>query len=195
MKTIILALLILSAATINAQLIKHEKINKNIIVGFHFSGITYDRKDPITAEKSYVYDIYLEPYISYFFNKNIGIGVIGGYNSIRSNILPNDNYYELGGYIRTYLPYKLNKNKLNNFLFLSEVSYRKLNYTRPSSAEKIKSNSLEYSLLSIIPIGVEMKIWKGIHIELSPEWLIYSKNYDRLTYRLGIVYHFNKKQQ
>ena len=47
-------------------------------------------------------------------------------------------------------------------------------------------------LLTIIPFGLQFKLWKGLYFEISPEYWFFSNNYSEFRYRIGIEYHINK---
>jgi hypothetical protein len=95
-------------------------------------------KDTLTGEKLFYRDIYIEPYIGYFFNRNFGIGAIGGYEFISSNIAgeANQKYFEIGAFSRFYYPFRLNSKKIkgiNSTLFFTEISYKFTTYQKVNS--------------------------------------------------------------
>jgi hypothetical protein len=180
-----------------SQIIVKDTITKKVIFGLHSVGAGYNFKDTLTGDKFFYRDIYIEPYIGYFFNRNFGIGTIGGYESISSNIdtIASKKYFEIGGFTRIYYPFRFNSKKLkgvNSILFLTELSYKFTTYQKINSTQYESTNKLQYTLLTIIPFGLQFKLWKGLYFEISPEYWFFSNNYSEFRYRIGIEYHINK---
>lgn len=182
------------SAVTHAQLFQKNHITKQVVLGFHTSGSGYAYFDPITSDKLYYRYMQFEPYLGYFFNKNFGFGFISNFTTIRSNIDVNDNLNELGLFSRIYFPFKLTPKVLNRLLFSSEISYRRANYSQLSLKEYSKNTNWSSSIITVIPVSIQFKIWKGFHAELSPEWVWHSTKYSKLMYRIGIEYHFSKKK-
>lgn len=183
-----------------SQIIVKDTISKKIIFGLHSVGTGYNFKDTLTGEKLFYRDIYIEPYIGYFFNRNFGIGSIGGYESISSNIAgaTNKKYYDIGMFSRFYYPFRLNSKKiknLNSILFLTEISYKFTTYQKINPANYESTNRFNYNLLTIIPFGIQFKIWRGLYFEFSSEYWRFSNNYSELRYRIGLDYHINKNNE
>ena len=98
-----------------SQVIVKFPVKKKMIIGFHTEFLSVNYKDTLTSKSYYLSDFYIEPYVGLFFNKNIGIGIIGGYESIRSNIAKVDNQknYEIGCFSRFYYPFRFNSKKIS----------------------------------------------------------------------------------
>lgn len=199
-KYILLILFFFTYSIFQSQIIVKDTITKKIIFGFHSVGVGINFKDTLTDKKFYYRNIYIEPYVGYFFNRNFGVGVIGGYETINSNIagITNKKYYEIGMFSRFYYPFRLNSKKikaLNSLLFLTEISYKFTTYQKINSTQYESTNQFNYNLLTIIPFGIQFKIWRGLHFELSSEYWFFSNGYRELRYRLGIDYHINKNNE
>jgi hypothetical protein len=196
----LLTFLLLLHNDCKSQIIIKDTITKKIIFGLHSAGSGYNTKDWVTGKKTYFRAIYVEPYIGYFFNRNFGVGIIGGHESIRSNIdsVINQNYFEIGGFARYYYPLRFNSKKLkifNSTLFLSEISYKLTTYQKISSTKFEIANKLDYTLLTIIPFGFQFRLWRGLHFEISPEYWLFSNKYTELRYRIGFEYQINKNDK
>lgn len=201
MKSIIFFIaFILISLICQSQIIVKDTITTKMIFGLHSTGAGVNYKDSLTNKKFYYRDIYIEPYIGYFFNRNFGIGIIGGYETINSNIdnVLNKQYFEIGGFSRYYYPFRFNSKKvkgLNSILFLTEISYKFTTYQKINPAQIESSKKMNYTLFSIIPFGFQFRLWKGLYFELSPEYWHFSNNYNELRYRIGFEYHINKNNE
>ena len=201
MKKIILYIIFLFTYSIcKSQIIVKDTITKKVIFGLHSVGSGYNFKDTLTGEKIFYRDIYIEPYIGYFFNQNFGIGAIGGYEFINSNIagVANKKYFEIGAFSRFYYPFRLNSKtmkSLNSILFFTEISYKFTTYQKVNSTQFESSNQLNYNLFTVIPFGFQFKLWKDLYFELSPEYWCFSNGYREFRYRIGIEYHINTNHE
>jgi hypothetical protein len=178
-----------------SQFFVKNKIQKTFIAGFHTSGQGYNYKDPNTNEKIYLSDISIDPYLGYFFNGGFGVGITADFEFIRSNVVPNQTLYGVGLFARYYLPFIMDKKFLNRFLFFGEVMYRRTNYAVLFSSrnEFILSDHLEYNIITF-NLGPQIRILKGLYVEITAQYTIFIEGTDFFTGRLGFEYHFNKKK-
>ncbi len=178
-----------------AQILVRNKIEKNIIFGMHTGGEGTQYKDPVSSEEFKHSIVYLEPYLGYFFNRNFGVGTIFGYNRFRSSFSEDYDLFEIGGFARYYIPIGLNPDWPISMLFLSELSYRASNYQQINRSDFNQSEGLNYNILTLTPIGAQIKIWKGFYGEISTEWVFHAPAYDHFSYRIGLEYHFGDERR
>ncbi len=194
-RILLISVILLLCLHSQAQIAVRDTITKKIIFGLHSAGAGYNFKDSLTNETFFYRDIYVEPYVGYFFKKNFGIGVMGGYEKVSSNIkgVNNQEYLEAGAFCRYYYPYKINSRStaLTSMLFLSEISYKFTTYQKNNNNEYERFNRFKCRLLTIVPVGVEFKVWKGLYFELSSEYQVFSNGYNELRYRIGVEYHIH----
>jgi len=174
------------------QIIANEKYASRFIFGLHSSGTGFNAVHPDTGEEFTYSNVFLEPYVGYFFNENFGIGLIAGYDFVRGNQEPHRDLFDIGIFGRYYYPVKLNREVLDRILFLSEASYRRSTYELSSDEVYFESDGFRYDYISLVPFGAEIRLFKELYFELSTEWLIYSENYNRFGYRIGFEYHLRK---
>ena len=176
----------------SAQLFTKKVINENLVTGIHSSGegLKYTN-DRTNVYYDYI-KLYFEPYIGYFFHKNIGIGIIGWYNILRTNIPDIEEFeqYELGLFARYYFPIQTHLMMFESTLFFAEFSYRLSDYKMESETTYTSLPRLQQPMLSVIPIGLQFKLWKDLYFEFAPLWIYYSDEYNQLEYRIGFEYHF-----
>jgi|GEM_PF-2824236 len=201
MKKIILFIAFMLILSIGkTQVIVKDTISKKIIFGLHNSAFGINFKDTIVGKKHFYRSVYVEPYVGYFFNRSIGVGIIGGYETVRTNMtnFKNENRYEIGAFTRYYYPFRFNSKKiteLNTMLFLTEISYKFTSYQKVSTEKIEGSNKLNNALFTIIPFGFQFNLWKGLYFEFSSEYWVFSNNYQELRYRIGMEYHINKNNK
>jgi len=92
-----------------SQFFIQSKVQKNIIAGFHTFGQGAFGKDPVSGEKAYISDISIDPYIGYFFNRGIGVGITADFEFIRSSHIPNQTLYGVGLFTRYYFLFLIKK--------------------------------------------------------------------------------------
>jgi len=177
------------------QIIANEKYASRFIFGLHSSGAGFNAVHPDTGEEFTYSNVFLEPYVGYFFNKNFGIGLIAGYDFVRGNQEPHRDLFDIGIFGRYYYPVKLNREVLDRILFLSEASYRRSTYELSSDEVYFESDGFRYDYISLVPFGAEIRLFKELYFELSTEWLIYSENYNRFGYRIGFEYHLRNVEK
>jgi len=185
-------LLFATCLSSEAQIFVNEKYSSRFICGLHSSGSGYNAVDPVTNEEFTYSNVFLEPYVGYFFNRNFGVGLIAGYDFVRGNQAPHRDLFDIGIFGRYYYPVKLNREVLDRILFLSEASYRRSTYELSSDEVYFESDGFRYDYISLVPFGAEIRLFKELYFELSTEWLIYSENYNRFGYRIGFEYHLRK---
>lgn len=190
----------LSVFFIVNQYIYSQKVVKEtkpsaIIVGFHTAGTDFkvNEVDPQINAKPYYRNILLEPYLAYNIESVLCIGAIANFQIIRSNFKPQDDLYELGGFVRYYIPIKIDVTFVRRMSFYAETSVRVANYQQYSGSEYNKSEKLQYMLYSFNPLGINFKIWKGLNIDLATEVFFRSSGYNKFGVRIGIEYHFGIK--
>ena len=194
-KTIlIIALLLLFTEYSESQMFQKHKIGTVANFGFN-TGWQYSR---YTQEKEWDLWMLIEPYLG-FTKWNANFSLIGEYSFSRASYEEFSKYdiFGLGAFVRYYYPFRINTCKKNTryFIFLSEFSARKTNYTYLNKSwEFIKANNLKYNHIVFVPVGMQFNIWKGLFAELSTEWNFYSKGLNTFIYRAGFEYKFNFKK-
>lgn len=182
---------------IYCQKIVKETKPSAIVVGFHTAGTDFKvhEIDPEINEKPYYRNILIEPYLAYNIESVLCVGAIANFQIIRSNFKPEDDLYELGGFVRYYIPIKFDVAFVRRMSFYTEASARVANYQQYSNSEYDKSKRLQYMLWSFNPLGLNFRIWKGLNIDLATELYFRSPSYRKFGVRIGVEYHFEIKKE
>jgi len=189
-----LLLFTLGAFDASAQLIVHNKLEKNVIVGMHAISEGFNAKDPVSGDVTRESTTYFEPYAGYFFNRNFGFGPVMRYNRFRSSVAEDYDHFEAGGFARYFVPIGLNPDKGISLLLLAEVSCRVANYRQLSSLDIVHLDGFDHVMYTVTPIGAQIEIWKGLYGELSTDWVIHTSSYQQFNLRLGVEYHFGNQK-
>jgi len=145
-------------------------------------------------ESNYIRWFRFEPNISWYFYKNLGIGVRGRYEFFRSNFAsPKPDLFELGIFARHYLPVYSTRLFLRRFLLFVEVAVSKSNYYYVDKyTTAVVVDDFDQFVLRM-PFGFAFNVWKGINIEIAGRYENFIGHYNRFDATLGLSYHFNKK--
>lgn len=169
MKTLFIFLL--TTATCWAQRDSNE-LHRHTI-GFRFSGYVFNTTDNHPAGASTTFEFRIEPYYLYSLNHFLSIGAMGEYHtggSSLSNVTVPSNSYGFGLVSRLNYPFFKDENKWKNrFDVFSELSFSATNfYLNTDNTFVVNSNiSLDYWLLRIRFLGVSLRVFKQLHLDLS----------------------------
>ncbi|MCD4791595.1 MAG: hypothetical protein K8R54_00050 [Bacteroidales bacterium] len=202
--TTILFILFFHISAVSQMITKKDESHK-FEAGFHTNFSMVDYKDPDTFDKSYLIFWGTEPFIGFYPVKNLGFGIIASYSFVKSSFISLPPLYSAGVYVRYYIPFKINRKILNNIDFFLEANYNKTNYLYSENQPLHVTDVFDVSYPFIynklnqtninIPAGINFKIVKKLHIEISYQYIIFLQGSNKIGARLGLNYYFfnNKK--
>lgn len=165
--------------------------SRNIILGLENGFLWYNLKDPVTREQFNLFGLHLAPNIGFCIKDRFLLGVIGEYDSFKSNFTEIEPFKAIGVYGRYYIDFdKRIENPFikKRFLFYGELSFHKSNNYN-GGTEMVVLDKLSESLIRA-NLGVAFKVWKRFYIEstIRPVYQ-FNRGFD-FTRRFSIEYHF-----
>lgn len=201
---ITITLFVLVQTSLFSQFLKKDdvylKYSIDTYIGFYFSEEVLDLQ---TKEKVYLHGGMLKPNISYYFYKNLGVGLLYSYQyNYISFYSDSKDFIEFGGFLKYVLPYTIPKPFLNRFHVYIEPGFYKTNYlvmdndidtiTYKNYTLKINyktSDTCKYSKISV-PIGLQYKINKNIYLKLNYTYSHFIKGKTNNWFAIGFGYKF-----
>ena len=178
----------------NSFFVFKPKDSYKFVFGFETSGTIVSIRDSVTQNFNRSSAINWEPHFSYYFNRNIGIGVLSKIEHFQSNHLQTDpTKLEYGFFVRKFLPFNINRSFFDNISYSLEFSFSRANYYHKNKLNEANYiNGFNQSVIRI-PLIVSVRIFHGLNMRFSYRYVNYLTKFDRSELSFGFEYQFIKK--